>query len=607
MERPDTISSGERPRWRLARTAWPFAACALALAAFSSIGDTYVGSWRLDLGSLTLPNVRHTYFLFYWTLFGSLATCFLWMGVTRVMQLAVEHGRAEGRPSSDRSWVILISVAAFLLPVIIRTNVLRGAPLTDDESAYRFMAEVLATGRLWVPSHPLKTFFDRVFMVNDGRFYGQYFVGWPALMVPGVFLGATGFMNAVYSALTVPAIFGIVRRCAGSGGARISTLLYLASPMLLVGAATEMSHPSCVMALAWSLFFLLRAGERPAAWWTHAGVAAFFGLAFLVRPTSALGIGAPLLAWWLWQLRRAPAETRVKAVLAFGVPAAALAAVFFAVNLAQNGSPLVTSYARMQAYMKQVNYQWVGWSAWRPPTSLASYMLPKGGWDTGLAGSAVAMVRLVFDLFGTPVFVVLAGFAWGARSARLAWASLACFFALHFFTGDSGVDTFGPVHYYETALPVLLLCGIGYARLSDALAKWRPALPPSWPLALVASAAVVALAGFAPVRFMAVKRIAAHVNGPSDAVRDDRISHAIVFTAGNFVPMDCIGPTRHFVYFRPNNDPALSNDILWANHLGWDEDQKLLPYFPGRLGYLLMWKDCRPQLMRIQGPGGRLP
>ena len=105
---------------------------------------------------------------------------------------------------------------------------------------------MLATGRLWADSHPLKEFFDRVFMINDGKFYGQYFIGWPALMVPGVWVGAVGYMNAVYSALTVPPLFGIARRMGGSSAARVALLLFLASPMLMVGAATEMSHPSCL-------------------------------------------------------------------------------------------------------------------------------------------------------------------------------------------------------------------------------------------------------------------------------------------------------------------------------------------------------------------------
>jgi hypothetical protein len=602
MYRPHTIPGGSRGVWRIVHAAWPFAAAALALKAFTAIGDNFLGSYLLDLGSLTIPNTRHTQFLFWWTLLGTAAAFFVVLGASRVLAHfpAVGALGASTRRPGDRSWVALISVASFVIAVGIRALILRGTALTDDESAYRFMAEVLASGRLWVQSHPMKTFFDRVFMINDGRFYGQYFIGWSALMVPGVYIGATGYINALYSALTVPALFGIVRRLAGPGAARISTLLFLASPMLMVGSATEMSHPSCMMALAWSFYFHLRSGERPAAWWPHSGVAFFFGLAFLIRPTTALGIGVPVLVAWLWSLRRAPAAVKARALLAFGTPAIALAAVFFGVNIAQNGSPLATSYARMQAYMREVNYQNVGWSPAFPPATLSDYMLPNRHVARAFASSTIAIVRLGYDLFATPFALLLLVFAWAARPARLAWVSFLCFVAVHFFTNEAGVDTFGPVHYYELSLPLLILCGIGYARLVETLHDWRPAMPAAWPMTLVASVVLVSLVGFTPVRFTGVKRIASFINMPFDAVRDARISNAIVFTIGGYwVPQKCSAPTRHFVYFRPNNDLALKNDILWLNHLGWEEDRELLRQFPGRAGYLLNWNGCRIELKRM--------
>jgi hypothetical protein len=597
MERAHLIDPHRR---RIAHAAWPFAACGIALWAFTAIGDNYLGSYALDLGSLTVPNARHTYFLFWWMLLGSAAAGFAILGVTRVMALFAQSG---GPPRSDPqardwTWVALVSASVFLSAVAIRAFVLRGAPVTDDESGYKFMAEVLATGRLWVDSPPLKAFFDRVFMINDGRFYGQYFIGWSALMVPGVYVGATGYMNALYAALTVPALFGTVRRLAGPSAARVTTLIFLASPMLMVGAATEMSHPSCLMALAWTFYFHLRSCERPDAWWTHAGVAFFFGLAFLIRPTSAVGVGLPVLLAWLWTTARSPAAVRRVAFLAFALPATALAAVFLGVNTAQNGSPLLTSYARMQDYMKEVNYQNVGWSV-APPTRLRDYILPNANIARALATTSVGLVRLVFDLFALPLSGVLVAFAWARPRAWLPWLSVLTHLGVHFFMGDPGVDTFGPVHFYELSLPLLLLCGVGFDHFATALRTWRPAMPPLWPLAIVASVVLVALVGFAPVRLDGVRRVASSVNMPADAVRDAKISNAVIFTAGLFVPQSCSFPTRHFVHFRPNNDPAMKNDILWVNHLGWDVDHDLMKYFPGRVGYLMEWKNCRPHFIRL--------
>ena len=46
------------------------------------------------------------------------------------------------------------------------------------------MAETLALGKLKIQSPPGPGFFDRTFMINDGFLYAQYFLGWPALMMP---------------------------------------------------------------------------------------------------------------------------------------------------------------------------------------------------------------------------------------------------------------------------------------------------------------------------------------------------------------------------------------------------------------------------------------
>jgi hypothetical protein len=125
--------------------------------------------------------------------------------------------------------------------------------------------------------------------------------------------------------------------------------------------------------------------------------------------------------------------------------------------------------------------------------------------------------------------------------------------------------------------------------------------------ALVTSLVVVSLAGFVPVRLGTLKRVADNANMPSDAIRQARISNAVIFIAGLFTPQECIAPTHHFGYFRPNNDPRLTNDILWVNHLGWEVDHDLMRYFPGRAGYLLQWDGCRAKLTRLlNGPKDRM-
>ncbi len=583
----------------LSRALWPIAASALTLLAFLAVGGTFLESYKLDLGSVLVPTVRYTYFLFFWTILGSAAAAFLAVGLTRLLALSSSASSQRAEPP-DRVWLAITMAAAFLVACAIRAFVLRGAVVTDDESAYRFAAQLLASGRLWVQSHPMKAFFDRIFMINDGKFYAQYFIGWPALMVPGVYLGVTGYMNAVYSALTVPAVFLTVRRLAGGPAGRVATLVYLASPMLGIGAATELSHTTCVMAAAWLTYCLLRTWDEPSDWRWHAGLAACFGVGFLIRPLSMAGVGLPVLVGWFAKAVRQPPAVRRRAIMAFAAPALVLTAVFLAVNLAQNGSPLTTSYGRSQRYMREVNFQNVGWSAATAQPSLLQYIVGTGDLGVSLAKTAVALVRLVYDLFGSPVLLALVLLAWSARPARVVWWSALCFVAVHFSLADSGVDTFGPVHFYELAWPLVVLAGVGFERVVVFARACRTARPERWATLAVSAALILAVVGYLPVRLHALDTMASNINAPEDAVKARGISHAVIFSAGVFVDQRCIAPTRHFVFFRPNNDPDLRNDILWVNHLGWQEDMGLMKWFPGRTPYLMTWENCQVRFMKIQ-------
>jgi hypothetical protein len=231
---------------------WPFLGAIASLAAFYAFGAEFLDGFVLDFGSITYPSVRYAFFLLFWMFLGSSCVVFLTLGIARTVSAGRMRGLTRWTGASrDARWLTLGALAGLAIPVFIRRFVLEGAPMADDESGYRFMAECLASGRLMAPSPPMKLFFDNVFMINDGHLYAEYFLGWPALMLPGLLLGIPGYMNAIYSALTVPGLFFVIRRVAGSGWAKLGIVLYLVAPLLMVGAATGLSHTTCIFALVW--------------------------------------------------------------------------------------------------------------------------------------------------------------------------------------------------------------------------------------------------------------------------------------------------------------------------------------------------------------------
>jgi hypothetical protein len=120
------------------------------------------------------------------------------------------------------------------------------------------------------------------------------------------------------------------------------------------------------------------------------------------------------------------------------------------------------------------------------------------------------------------------------------------------------------------------------------------ALPGSLLLSLI----VCAWIGFVPVRLRAIRQITATVNEPLLAPERAGLHNAIVFAPLPFAP-PC-GSPRHFVLFRPVNDPDLRNDILWVNHIDLESDRRLAATIPGRSGYVMQWNDnCRVTLTPI--------
>ena len=577
---------------------------AALLVVFEALGAADYRDWVMDVGSVRKPRRDYVVFLAYWTVLGGLSAIVIASGLRYLPPFRSTAALLRGRnPIPDWLWMTLFSVGAFVIPLVIRNELLFNTPLTDDESAYEFMAEVLAMGRLTAPSHPERAFFDRLFMVNDGAMYSQYFVGWPALMAPGVWLGDVGLMNPVYSGLTVPPLFLVIRRLAGAPWAKFATLMYIASPMLMIGAATLMSHTSCVWALAWLSWFVARGRDPDAPWWSHVGVASFFSITFFIRPTSAIGAGAPLLVWWGMGWLNAPRQRMLAMALAFLVPAAAFSGAFFAVNKIQNGSYTMVSYQRALRYTTESEFPIKRWKEF-PEERVAN--LRFGNPRARAATQGIAIFRMNYALFGWPSSFIFVLFAGWRRHAGVYWASLLGFFAAHLFVAHVGVDSFAPVHYYETAWPFLVLSALGLRNLTDhidilrfrSMAHKRRML--AFPVSLLVALIMVSAFSYGRRRLLRVRDLAKNVALPEHTAKSMGLTNAVIFATRPFAKNCFSRPSKHFVFWRPNNDPYLTNDILWVNSRDLRRNKDFMTnHFPDRRGYMMLWGDCFVEYLEV--------
>src|SRR5690606_15008056 len=109
------------------------------------------------------------------------------------------------------------------------------------------------------------------------------------------------------------------------------------------------------------------------------------------------------------------------------------------------------------------------------------------------------------------------------------------------------------------------------------------------PLGIVLASIVSCAINYFPVRARPLAQIANDISVPYRVVESAGIHDAVVFSPYVFAPRCKPGGggivPRHYLFWRPNNDPDLTNDILWVNHLSVERDLDFMKDFPDRRGY----------------------
>ena len=212
---------------------------------------------------------------------------------------------------------LLLAFGAAAAAVYVSDVVFERMPHVEDEFANLWQAEIMAHGRLWIELPPEPTSFLVPFVVDfDGRRFGKYPPGWPALLALGAAVGAPYLVNAVLAGIAVWLTFRLGTRLAGEAAGALAALLVATSPMILMLSGSLMSHLwTVVLTLAWmlawfDLFPLDRSSPgRPTS--VLAGVAGLsLGVLALTRPLTALGVALPFVPAAVWQVARGGREAR---------------------------------------------------------------------------------------------------------------------------------------------------------------------------------------------------------------------------------------------------------------------------------------------------------
>jgi hypothetical protein len=503
-------------------------------------------------------------FLLHYLLFGTIAILLL----GAAFDLAVGRLLAAGFDrlatlSSRSAWAItaLVSVLVFGLVTVSRYGLLGDTAITDDENVYAFMARTFASGRLYLPSmpEPVRPFFDNHFVINDGKWYGIYFPGHPALLALGERLHLMRWVPAVTATLTVPLTFAVGRRVFGLRAAILALPLLVLSPFFILSSATLLAHSTAGLLLMTFVYAALRVLEHPeqVIWWLAAGAAlAWSGL---TRPLSAAAFSLPWLVLLATTLRRRGA---VGAAL-FCLVGAGSVALLGAYQMTLSGDPFTTGY---HTFGRKAGFSFTLGALVEPAPAPSVFEL----------GYTIA--RLNFWLLGWPISLAFLPFFRRTREGLallLAPAGVVLLFAV---TTVPSINVVGPVHYAELIAPLVLVSGSGIERLAEWV-RARLDASPGRILALPIAATLCVLVLYLPLYVGSLRAMASVARAPYDLVSAARLDRAVVFVrslgALDFAP-------GSWAYYPRNASPALDDPILYVRDLGEARNRDLFRFLPDR-------------------------
>ena len=322
----------------------------------------------------------------------------------------LERGRARLLQPAPRQFGLVLAALTCAAAAALARYCFAGQPFTGDEMAQQWHARILLSGHLGAVVEPHREFFNTAPVFDGGgRWFSQYPVGGPAFIALGLVVDAAWLVNPVLIAFAAWNLYRFLAVAFDELTARVTGLLFAASPMVLIMAASQMNHVPALafatLALAslarWDQARDLRERRR------HAIALGFaVGMTTLIRPLDGAVVGGVVACFQLWRVRRAPDRwpSIGAQILAGAIPVA----VLLWANARTTGTPLLFAYEALNG----------------PEHSLGFHLDPNGQLHTpvrGLAFMSGYLLRLSRYLFEWPLpgmVVIIMGLLAVTRATR---------------------------------------------------------------------------------------------------------------------------------------------------------------------------------------------
>ena len=366
-------------------------------------------------------------------------------------------------------WLVIIcALFVFVFTNLFSYFIFDHTPHVHDEIDYVFQAKIFKSGRLYAPSPCEKEFFDFAHMINNGKWYSQYTPGHPLLLLLGLLIHAPWLINPFLAALSIILFYLLGKEIFNNQIGVLAAVLGAISIWFLLMSSTMLSHTSCLFFTSLFLLFFFRSIKKPSVLnGLFAGIG--LGMAFLIRPFSAVLISIPFLIYFVFVLLK-DFRKRIKNALVLALAIFAFISVLLIYNQITNGHPLRMGYIVSHGEEHGIGFGRKGYTD-IPHTPFL-----------GLTKIGESMQEINKNLFGWPLssFLAILPLLWIARvgpgyrkkDLLLAAGFISLSAGLYFYWG---IQIFiGARMYFETIPILLLLSAHGISEIPQLVSsKWK--------------------------------------------------------------------------------------------------------------------------------------
>jgi len=467
-------------------------------------------------------------------------------------------------------------IAAAGVPVVLGAamclGALEGIPHFSDALTYLMQGRVLYNGRLWLPApkHPDLFIGSLFFVETDGRFYGKYPIGWPAILGTFDRLGIGYLANAAMAGVATILTGLVANRFTSRRVSVLAAVVFGLSPWVWFNGAGFASHVAATCAVTAFMWLFLRTLDTSSAV-SALGAGLALGAAVLIRPFDAAMFALPAVFVVLVCQARWPKQwIGLGTLIAMGAMVGV--GIYLWANLQTTGGAFKSAYTQESRWgtdwnptplsmLGRLAFQWTELNGRFP------------GW--GIGGLTVAILG-----------AIAAGPLWRQSGLRLLAAATVLFFLGSTVFGFTNV-WWGP----RWLLPVTPLLAILAAVLIDrVLTQLRPPLTgeikdqgataaSQMALCIVLAGVAVGFAGRYVGQFYQHRMMPPHmVSGAANkAVHNKYISNAVIGMppVGERAPLDA----RAGLVFM--DVPFEKNQVIYVRATpNWQ--QKAKQSYPGR-------------------------